>query len=67
MGRVKLALPKNIGADVEVETMHGSIRNDFGLDVKKGTFIGRSLEGTIGDGRVRINIETVNGSVNIDN
>lgn len=66
-GRVKLVLPKNIGADVEVETMHGSIRNDFGLKAEKNAFIGRSLEGTIGDGRVRINIETVNGSVSIDN
>lgn len=66
-GRVKLVLPKAIGADIEVETMHGSIRNDFGLEAKKNAFIGRSLEGTIGDGRVRINIETVNGSVSIDN
>ncbi|OKY24978.1 DUF4097 family beta strand repeat-containing protein [Thalassotalea sp. PP2-459] len=64
-GRVVLSLPANINADVEVETMHGSIKNDFGLSAKKNMFTGRSLEGMIGSGDVQVDIETVNGSVKI--
>ncbi|GHE86791.1 DUF4097 family beta strand repeat-containing protein [Thalassotalea profundi] len=66
-GAVKLYLPKIVGADVSVETMHGSIKNDFGLLVDKHRFIGRSLDGIIGNGKVNIDIETVNGSVKILN
>ncbi|WP_286269282.1 DUF4097 family beta strand repeat-containing protein [Thalassotalea hakodatensis] len=64
-GRVVLSLPANINADVEVETMHGNIKNDFGLSAKKNMFTGRSLEGMIGSGDVQVDIETVNGSVKI--
>ncbi|WP_286235284.1 DUF4097 family beta strand repeat-containing protein [Thalassotalea sediminis] len=64
-GRVILVLPEEISADVEVETMHGSIKNDFGLSAKKNMFTGRSLEGMIGNGKVQIDIETINGSVKI--
>lgn len=64
-GAIKLYIPKSLGADVNVETMHGSIKNDFGLSVDKQNFIGRNLDGVIGDGKVNIDIETVNGSVKI--
>lgn len=64
-GRVVLSLPENINADIEVETMHGSIKNDFGLHAKKNMFTGRSLEGMVGSGDVQIDVETVNGSVKI--
>ncbi|GLX77055.1 hypothetical protein tinsulaeT_03950 [Thalassotalea insulae] len=64
-GQVELNLPENIGADVDIETMHGSIRNDFGLSVDKGKFVGRNLHGTIGSGDVNISIESVNGGVRL--
>ncbi|WP_448550402.1 DUF4097 family beta strand repeat-containing protein [Thalassotalea fusca] len=64
-GSVKLALPESIGANVDVDTMHGRIKNDFGLRVEEGTFVGNELKGVIGDGRVDIEIESVNGSVKI--
>ena len=66
-GTIKLYLPNTIGADINVDTMHGSVKNDFGLSVDKGAFFGSDLEGVIGDGKVDINIETVNGSVKILN
>lgn len=64
-GRIELALPEEISADVDIETMHGSIRNDFGLSVDKNMFSGRNLQGTIGSGDVRISIESVNGGVKL--
>lgn len=64
-GRIELNLPESINADVDIETMNGSIRNDFGLSVDKGMFTGKSLHGTIGSGDVRISIESVNGGVKL--
>ncbi|XQW86036.1 DUF4097 family beta strand repeat-containing protein [Thalassotalea piscium] len=64
-GAIKLYVSKDIQADVSVETLHGSITNDFGLSVNKHTFVGRDLEGVIGNGKVHIDIETVNGAVKI--
>lgn len=64
-GRIELNLPESINADVDIETMNGSIRNDFGLSVDKNMFSGRNLHGTIGSGDVRINIESVNGGVKL--
>lgn len=64
-GRIQLSLPGSISADVDIETMHGSIRNDFGLSANKNMFSGKNLQGTIGSGDVRISIETVNGGVRL--
>jgi len=64
-GSVRLTLPESIGASVDVDTMHGRIKNDFGLRVEEGTFVGNELKGKIGDGSVDIEIESVNGSVKI--
>lgn len=64
-GSVKLTLPSDASAKIDVETMHGSIKNDFGLSVDKNTFIGKNLTGSIGNGDVDVSIETVNGSVKI--
>ncbi len=65
-GRIKLSLPEQISADVDIETMHGSIRNDFGLSQNKNMFSGRNLHGTIGSGDVKISIESVNGGVKLE-
>jgi len=64
-GRVELTLPEQVNADVDIETMHGSIRNDFGLSANKNMFSGRNLRGTIGSGDVNISIESVNGGVRL--
>jgi DUF4097 and DUF4098 domain-containing protein YvlB len=50
-------------ADVRAETVNGRIRNDFGIEVKKGKYVGSSMNGTIGGGGVSIDIETVNGGI----
>jgi len=64
-GSIKLYLPEDINASVDVDTMHGSIKNDFGLSADKNMFVGRSLRGDIGSGDVKITMESVNGSVKI--
>lgn len=64
-GRIKLYLPQNISASIDAETMHGSISNDFDLKEDHNLFSGHSLKGNIGNGDIRISLESVNGSVKI--
>ncbi|MFT5758538.1 MAG: DUF4097 and DUF4098 domain-containing protein YvlB [Alteromonadaceae bacterium] len=64
-GNITLTLPEKISASLNVETMHGSINNDFGLKESKNMFSGRSLKGDISGGDIGITLESVNGAVNI--
>jgi DUF4097 and DUF4098 domain-containing protein YvlB len=50
---------------VRAETIHGAIRNDFGLDVRDGEYVGHSLYGQIGSGGSRIKLGNVNGGISI--
>jgi DUF4097 and DUF4098 domain-containing protein YvlB len=64
-GKITLYLPDDASARVVAETVNGSIdADDFGLEVEKG-FVGRDLDGEIGDGDARISLDTVNGSIRI--
>lgn len=64
-GRVTLRLPADASARVDAGTVNGGIdADDFGLKVDKG-FLGRDLDGEIGDGDARINVSTVNGGIKI--
>lgn len=65
-GAVELVIPSYAGASLDVETVNGTIGNNFGLEVKKGKYVGASLNGDIGGGGVMISIETVNGRIDID-
>lgn len=64
-GGVELYLATSVSARVEAETVNGSIKNDFGIEVKKGRWVGRSMSGEIGSGDVPIDISTVNGSIRV--
>lgn len=65
-GKIVLQLPANASARINAETVNGSIdADDFGLEPEKG-FVGRDLDGTIGDGDARISLDTVNGSIRIN-
>ena len=46
-------------------TVHGGIGNDFGLEVDRSGFVGKSLEGSFGGGGARILLSNVNGSIDI--
>lgn len=64
-GSIKLYLPNDINAALDIETMHGSIKTDFGLRAEENSFVGKHLKGNIGSGDVEVNLESVNGSVKV--
>jgi len=64
-GKIVLQLPSDASARINAETVNGSIdADDFGLEAEKG-FVGRDLNGEIGNGDARISLDTVNGSIRI--
>lgn len=63
-GSIDLSLPAALSTDVEVKTLNGEISSDFPLTVR-GTFSRRHMSGTIGGGGRSLQLETVNGSVQI--
>jgi len=64
-GRVTISLPESSDVQITADTLNGGINGrDFGLDTDKG-FVGSDLNGKIGSGSARLNIDTVNGSIKI--
>lgn len=62
-GSVRVTLPRDTAADVEASTVNGSVHCDFELDGRSSR---RKLEGRIGGGGPRLELQTVNGSATID-
>jgi len=52
-------------AEIRAETVNGRISNDFGIEVKKGKYVGSSMNGSIGGGGPIVEIETVNGGIKV--
>lgn len=65
-GSVTLVIPSDSSASVRAATVHGGIRNDFGMRVRHGEYVGHSLDGQIGTGGPRIKLGNVNGSITIN-
>jgi len=64
-GRVTLVLPEDSDCEISADTLNGGINaKDFGLKAEKG-FVGSDLNGKIGSGSARVNIDTVNGGIKI--
>ena len=64
-GRVSINLPEDADVEVSADTLNGGINaRDFGLETEKG-FVGSDLNGKIGNGNARLNIDTVNGGIKI--
>jgi len=63
-GTITLDLPPNLSADVRATTVNGEISTDFPLAVT-GRLSRRHVQGTIGGGGRRLDLETVNGSVRL--
>jgi len=61
-GKVNLLIPSDSNATVKADSVNGSIINDFGLPVRKGKYVGRDLYGKLGNGDVKIKLESVNGN-----
>jgi DUF4097 and DUF4098 domain-containing protein YvlB len=64
-GSIVLTIPSDSNAQVRANTIHGSITNDFGLQVNDGEYVGHDLSGQIGNGGPRIRLSNVNGSISI--
>jgi DUF4097 and DUF4098 domain-containing protein YvlB len=65
-GRIDLGLPSSAPASVRAETVNGKISNEFGLEVNKHKYVGADLTGDLNGGGVRINLSTVNGSIELN-
>jgi hypothetical protein len=63
-GGIRLELPEGTNVDVKAETVNGSISTDFPLTVM-GKFNRRRLAGQIGSGGRELELNTVNGSIDI--
>lgn len=63
-GGIELALPEGTNADVKAKTVNGDIETDFPLKVT-GKIAKRSIEGTIGSGGRLLEMETVNGGIEL--
>jgi DUF4097 and DUF4098 domain-containing protein YvlB len=64
-GKIVFRLPEDASARVTAETVNGSIdADDFGLEPEKG-YVGRDLDGQIGNGSARVRLDTLNGSIRL--
>jgi DUF4097 and DUF4098 domain-containing protein YvlB len=63
-GSITLTLPPSAGAEVRAQTVNGEIETDFALTVT-GRISRRHLSGTIGGGGRTLELETVNGSIQL--
>lgn len=63
-GSITVTLPANVNARVAAKTVNGGIETDFPLTVQ-GRWGPRKMEGTIGQGGGRLELETVNGGITL--
>jgi hypothetical protein len=63
-GAITVETPSSLNARVSMETMHGSISSDYPVQLS-GRFGPRHAEGTIGRGGREIEMQTVNGSIEL--
>ena len=64
-GPLVVTLPSDANALVRASTVHGGISNDFQLPVRVGEYVGRNLEGRIGQGGADVRLSNVNGPIQI--
>ena len=64
-GPVVVTIPSDSNATLRASTVSGSISNDFNLPVREGEYVGRDLEGRLGQGGARVRLDNVNGSISI--
>lgn len=63
-GSITITLPAGVNARVAAKTVNGGIETDFPLTVQ-GRWGPRKMEGTIGSGGGRLELETVNGAIRL--
>lgn len=63
-GTVELVVPRDADARVSASTVHGSIRGTGNIKSERN-FVGSSLTSVLGEGKGKIQIDTVNGNIRI--
>lgn len=63
-GSVKIEMKRNSSFTVNASTINGSIKTDFEASITRG-FVGSKMEGTVNEGKHKISIKTVNGSIKL--
>jgi DUF4097 and DUF4098 domain-containing protein YvlB len=64
-GTLDAVFPSDASATLKAETVHGTITNDMGLPVRRGRYVGASLEGQLGAGGARVKLSNVNGVIRV--
>jgi DUF4097 and DUF4098 domain-containing protein YvlB len=64
-GDVIAILPSNASMDVSASTVSGDISNEFGLPVDHGRYVGHNLNGKIGNGEHRLELNSVSGEIKV--
>lgn len=65
-GSITVGLPADVNASVVAQTVNGGLNSDFPLSVSAGKRWGpRRIEGSIGNGGGRLEMQTVNGSIEL--
>jgi len=63
-GGIELVVPAGLDAELDARTVNGDISTDFPLTVR-GRFSKRRVSGTIGAGGRKLELETVNGGIEL--
>ena len=63
-GAIRVDLPAGLNAELRAQTVNGDISTDFPLTVQ-GRFSKRRIQGTIGSGGRQLELETVNGGIEL--
>ncbi len=64
-GSARVTIPSDSNVTLKVDSLNGDIKNDFGLPMRKGKYVGRDLYGKVGTGEAMIKLSSVNGPLTI--
>lgn len=64
-GEIRLALPTDVGAQLNISTYNGGIESDFPITLKTGDHDNKRLSFTLGQGTARISAETFSGDITL--
>ena len=64
-GSVRVVIPSDSSATLRADSLNGNITNDFGLTVRKGKYVGRDLNGRLGNGGAWVKLKSINGALAI--